>query len=133
MTAKAGRQVSLYIVDGTEMTKIAAVKTKGLTISNEPVDITSDDDAGWKSALADITGTRSVSFSVEGILKTNQVGLLAEGQVQVPLLMDFPTVRSYAGDFNCTSYELGAETAAGVTFSASFESSGPVTFAAALA
>lgn len=133
MTAKAGREASLYLVDGTEHVKIAAVKTKGLTLNNEPVEITSDDDAGWRKSLEDIVGTRSVDFKVEGILKTNQVGLLAEGQVAVPLIMDFPTVRSYSGTFNVTSYELGAETAAGITFSASFQSSGPVAFAAALA
>jgi predicted secreted protein len=131
MTAKAGRQATLSLVDGTEETLIAALKTKSLSINNEVIDITTDDDSGNRQLLEDIIGLRTVDISVEGILKTNQVGLLAEGSVAVELAFNFPTVRKVTGTFMCTSYELGAETAEGITFSASFQSSGACTFGAA--
>ncbi len=132
MTAKVGRAAALSLVVGTELTLIAAVKTKSLSFNKEPVDITTDDDAGWRTLLEDVVGTKSMDFSVEGILKTNQVGAIAEGDTAVELHLNFPTVRSYQATFMCTSYEAGAETAEGITFSASFQSSGPVTFAAAV-
>jgi TP901-1 family phage major tail protein len=130
MTAQVGRAVLLQILVGTEYTTIAALISKSLTLNKEPVDITSDDDAGWRTLLEDIDGTKSVDIACEGILKTNQVGLLCEGASFEDLRFDVPSVRRYDGAFCCTSFEIGAETAEGVTFSASFQSTGPVTFAA---
>jgi predicted secreted protein len=77
MTAQVGRAVLLQILVGTEYTTIAALISKSLTLNKEPVDITSDDDAGWRTLLEDIDGTKSVDIACEGILKTNQVGLPA--------------------------------------------------------
>jgi predicted secreted protein len=132
MTAKIGRAVILSIVDGTEFTVIAALNSKSITFNKEPVDITTDDDAGWRQLLEDVVGTKSLDIAFEGILKTNQVGLLAEADTVVRLHFNIPTIRSYEADFMVTSYEIGAETAEGTTFSASVQSSGVVTFAAAL-
>lgn len=130
MTAKAGRQVLLQILNGTEYETIAALTSKDLTFNKEAIDITSDDDAGWRTLLEDIDGTRSIDISCEGVLKTNQVGLLAEGMADVGLRFDVPGIRRYTGVFRITNYSQKGETADKVTFSAQFQSSGPVSFAA---
>lgn len=128
MTAQVGRDATLSLVDGTEETLIASLTSKEMSVADEPVDITSDDDAGWRKLLADTSGTRSVDISVEGILKTNQVGVLIEGGDDIGLAFNIPTVRKITGTFRVTAYSTGAPTAEGVTFSATFQSSGAVTF-----
>ena len=47
MTASVGRNIILNW--GAQ--PIAGVKEKALTVSGEPIDISSDDDAGWRSLL----------------------------------------------------------------------------------
>lgn len=130
MPAKAGRQVLLQILDGTEYVTFAALTSKEITFNKEPIDITSDDDAGWRTLLEDLDGTRSLDISCEGVLKSNQVGLLAEGMLDVGLRFDIPLIRSYTGTFRVTAFGISGETADKVTFTASFQSSGVVTFAA---
>jgi predicted secreted protein len=131
MTAKVGRDVTLSLIEGTEATLIASLTSKELTVNDEPVDITSDDDDGWRRLLEDVSGTRSVDISCEGVLKNNQVGLLIETGSDINLVFAVPTVRKYTGAFRVTSFTVGAPTAEGTTFTAQFQSSGPVTFAAA--
>lgn len=112
------------------VTTIAGVKTKSMSIANEPVDITSDDDAGFRALLA-AAGTRALDFSVEGTAKdttllTTAIG--ADAGLLTGYSLFFPTVGTVAGDFFLTSFELSGETAAAVTFSASLVSSGAYTF-----
>lgn len=130
MTAKAGRQVLLQLLDGTEYSTIAALLSKEITFNKEPVDITSDDDSGWRTLLADLDGTRSLDISCEGVLKSNQVGLLAEGMTDLGLRFDIPGIRRYTGTFRITAFAIKGETADKVTFTATFQSSGVVAFAA---
>lgn len=130
MASKIGRAVILSLVEGTELTTLAALKTKSFTWNDEPVDITSDDDAGWRKLLDDVSGTRSVDISAEGILKSTQLSAIAEAGLDVELEFNVPTVRKWTGTFRLSSFEISAETAEGTTFSASFSSSGPVTGAA---
>lgn len=130
MTAKAGRQVLLQYLDGTEYVTIAALVSKELTFNKESIDITSDDDSGWRTYLEDFDGTRSLDITCEGVMKSNQVGLLAEGSADVGLRLDVPGIRRYTGTFRVTSFGMSGETADKVTFTASFSSSGAVAFAA---
>lgn len=127
MPAKIGRAVTLSVMIGTELALVAAVKTKSFTWNDEPVDITSDDDAGWRALLADTSGTRSVDISCEGIYKSTQLSALVEAGQDVDLEYDVPGIRRWTGTFRITSFEHGAESAEGTTFSASFSSSGAVT------
>lgn len=128
MTAKAGRQILLSLAAGTELTLIAALTSKDITFNKEAIDITSDDDSGWRTLLAAIDGTRSVDISCEGVLKSNQVGALAEGMADLSLVFDIPGIRTISGTFRITSYVVKGETADKATFTASFQSSGVVSF-----
>lgn len=130
MTSQVGRAVTLSLVDGTEETLIGALTSKEISINDEPVDITSDDDAGWRKLLADTSGTKSAEISCEGVLKSNQVGLLIETGDDVVLAFNVPTIRKYTASWRVTSFKTGAPTAEGVTFSGTFQSSGPLSYAA---
>ena len=128
MSAFAGRDAILTVSTGVPN----GVKTKSVTINNEPIDITSDDDNGFRTMLAD-AGTMSVDMSVEGVVKDNQLVLLAtgDGDLIKACSIDFPGVGTISGDFFIASLELGAPHNDQATFTASLQSSGAFTFSAA--
>jgi TP901-1 family phage major tail protein len=108
------------------------VRTKGYTITNDYVDVTTDDDDGWQTLLAD-PGLRSVEVTAGGI-SSDQV-LLAEMMKSnitgEPLTVQLPTTTgTLAGTFLVSSFEQTGEHDGAVEFTASFMSSGVVTYTA---
>lgn len=131
MPTVAGRKVLLYKLEGTEYVLIGALKTKSATINNEPIDVTTDDDDGYRKLIEDVSGTRSCDIKAEGILK-DRTALMADaiGSTAHTLRLAVPGVVQIDGTFKMASFELGAEMEDGVTFSASFQSSGAFTIGA---
>jgi TP901-1 family phage major tail protein len=129
MAAKSGRFLRIKR-DGVA---VVGAQTDSVTINNEPIDITDKDDGGWRTLMADV-GLRSVSCSVEGILK--DATMISAAQASGSVLIDAGSVEiegftTLSGDFFLQSVELGAEAGEAITFTATLESSGVV--AAALA
>ena len=122
MSAATGR--SLIIKRNS--VKIAAVVTKSIAINNEPIDITNDDDDGFRALLED-SGTRSIDISVEGVHKDD--AMLTAASAVAPMLIDdmdivFPSGLTISGDFRMNNYEDSGESAGRVQFSATFQSTG---------
>ncbi len=112
-------------------TAVAGARTDNVTINNEPIDITDKDDAGWRAMLSDV-GLRSLSADVEGVLKDATILTGASGSTLLTeCTVDISGLASFVGDFFLQSVSLGAEQADAVTFTATLESSGPVTVAVA--
>lgn len=126
MSAATGRKLIIKR-DGT---KIAAVVTKSIAINNEPIDITNDDDDGFRTLLED-SGVRSIDLSVEGV-HTDDAMLTAAGSVSPTLIEDmdivFPSGLTISGDFRMNNYEDSGESAGRVQFTATFQSTGAWTF-----
>lgn len=115
-----------------DSTTLVGVRTKGYTITNDYVDVTTDDDDGWRTLLAD-PGLRSVEATTGGI-SSDQV-LIAEMMKSnitgEPLTIQLPTTTgTLAGTFLCSSFEQTGEHDGAVEFSATFMSSGVVTYTA---
>lgn len=115
-----------------DSTTLVGVRTKGYTITNDYVDVTTDDDDGWRTLLSD-PGLRSVEATVGGI-SSDQV-LLAEimkaNITGEPLSIGLPTTTgTLAGTFLCSSFEQTGEHDGAVEFSATFMSAGVVTYTA---
>lgn len=129
MAAFVGRKATL----SKGATVVAAIRTKTAAINNEPVDITSDDDNGFRTMLAD-PGTKSLDLTVEGVMK--DAALLAVAMSTTDILegfsLLFPTIGTIAGDFVVTSFETGAPYNEAATFSCSLQSSGAFTFTPAV-
>jgi predicted secreted protein len=123
--AFVGRTVVLVVAGA----QIAGARTKSFTIGNEPVDITSDDDSGFRTLLS-VAGTKTLDMSVEGVTKDGSLIALASGSSGLieDVEMTFPGIGVVAGDFFVASVELGAAYNEASTFSASFQSSGSYTF-----
>lgn len=128
MPAFTGRK--LRIKRGS--TNIAGARTDSLTINNEPIDITDKDDAGWRTMLADV-GVRSVDAEVEGVLDDATLIAIAVGSATAILqayTIEIQGLGSFTGNWHLASFAITGEQAGAVTFTASIQSSGTITWTA---
>lgn len=129
MVARSGRALTI----DWDNVELAGLRTKGYTITNDYVDVTTDDEDGWRTLLAS-PSLRSVEVSVSGITKDRV--LLAEIMTAnitgETLEVNLPhgTGSNLSGLFVVSSYEGTAEYDGAVEFSATFMSAGVVTYAA---
>jgi len=126
MAAISGRK--LRIKRGS--TPIAGARTDSLTINNEPIDITDKDDSGWRTYLAD-AGVRSIDCEVQGVTNDSTFLALAVGTGSALLeayTLEVLGIGSFSGDFFLASFALTGEQADAVTFTATIQSSGQITF-----
>lgn len=129
MAAIKGRSLSIKKNNVT----IAKVRTKTVTVNNEPIDITNDDDNGFRTLLAD-PATRSIELSVEGVMDGATFRAIAAGATATDNMLTDITIAwpsgSIAGNFYLASYaETGAHNDA-VTFTMTLQSSGAFTYTA---
>lgn len=112
---------------------LVGVQTKGMTINNEILDTTDDAASGWIEKLA-VVGSKSVSFSIEGLLKNLELvqsGLLGTSSSQIfSITYTWPDGSVMAGDFALVTIDESGSNNELTTFSSSWESSGEVTFTA---
>lgn len=119
-----------------DSTTIADVQSKAFTINAEPVDVTTDDDAGWR-VLLDNPGVRSVEVTVSGIAEDEAVlaDIMAASDltkaISIALPSSLTTPGTLAGTWFVSSFEYtGGEPSGAVEFSATFQSTGAVTYTA---
>lgn len=128
MPALVGRKVT-FTPTSSGGTPVTGMRTKTITINNEAIDITSDDDSGWRTLLGDDPALRSIDMSVEGITKDAQLIELAttggSGLIS-SYELTFAGLGTFTGDFHIGSLELGAAYNEAVTFSCTISSSGPI-------
>ncbi len=132
MAALVGRNVT-FTPTGSGV-PVTGMRTKTISINNEPIDITSDDDNGWQTFLDNDPAQRGIEMSVEGITKDAALinlavsggsALISEYELEIQGLGTF------TGDFHIGSLELRAPYNEAVTFSCTIRSSGEPTWVAA--
>ncbi len=112
-------------VDGTD---VATARTKGFTINNTVVNVSSDVDSGLQRLL-DVPGEKSIEVSVEGLVDptdTTLFDLANSGTDIVGSVVFTSSTETITGDFAITSYNEGMPYNDAVTFSASFSSDGAI-------
>lgn len=129
MTAFVGRLLTITRSgSGPGPSAITGKMTKNLTLNNGEIDITSDDDGGFRTLL-ETPAVRSVDVSIEGVLKGDELlNLVADGPVQGTYVIDFGSIGVLSGTFQFGEIEIGAEHAGYVTFSTVMKSSGPFSY-----
>lgn len=124
-----GRKIRVYRGNVATGTVFVGVTSKTITINNEAVDITDDDDNGWRSMLAD-PAVRSIDISAEGVLKAD--GIIVDAINASSLLEEYTLeiegVGSVAGDFYVNGLEITAATNDAARYSTTFQSSGPAVY-----
>ena len=129
MAAAKGRE--LLVKRGS--TVIAGIRTKGVAFNGEPIDITNDDDSGYRTMLND-AGTYSIDLSIEGITKDNDlrgVVMAASSLMLNDIEIEYPNGDTITGNFFLTSLEESGTYNDAVTFSGSLQSSGTWVYTAA--
>lgn len=117
---------------------LAGVRTRGLTVSNEYVDVTSDDDNGWRTLLAN-PGVRSIEVTIGGIV-TDEVILadimaanVAAATLQADLPSSLAVPGNLSGSYLISNLETTADHDGEVAFSVTFMSTGAITYTASAA
>jgi predicted secreted protein len=110
---------------------IAAVISKSAPHSRELVNVTSDDDDGWRRLLPE-PGGRSLNLSVEGVVSAANLAFFLEqwlGNVMTGITLEYPDGQEASAEdgFGLASFEVSGQQDAHVAFTAEFQSSGPVT------
>lgn len=115
------------------LTTVAAIRTRSITLGNEPVDITSDDDSGFRTMLAE-PGNKTLDMTIEGVFKdaTMLTIAMSTSDILEGFTLLFPTIGTFGGDFVITSFESAAAYNEAGTFSCSLQSSGTFTFTPAV-
>jgi len=128
-----GREITL----DWDATTLVGVKSKTVSMTNDMVDVTTDDDSGWRTLLAD-PGLKSLEITASGV--TSDEVLIAEYFSATPgqaLVTNLPSNLATPGDLDGTFYlsglELSGEHDGAYEFSATFMSSGAITYTASTA
>jgi predicted secreted protein len=110
-------------------TAIAGALTDSITINREPIDITDKDDVGVRAYLSEL-GSFSMSMSCEGRLDGDVLAALARDSATAlhTFTFDIDGIGAYSGSWCVTSFEVSGADPDGATFTASFESSGAITW-----
>ena len=122
MAAEYGRKVTL-LWNGAV---IPGVREKGLTISGEAVNVTSDEDDGVQRLLAeDAEAAHAISLS--GVTKSYLLRQAkASGVVQGDVVMTYPDGYEISGTFNLGEYSEGLPYNDAITFECALLSTGDV-------
>lgn len=133
MAANVGR--NLLVKKGG--TVIAGIRSKSISINGSPIDITTDDDLGYRTLLEE-AGEKSIDISFDGIVKdatlrdivlggtTSQY--LTDITVEYPIRSGETTADTIAGDFFLTNVDETGTYNDSITFSAALQSSGQWTY-----
>lgn len=118
-------------------TPVAGIRTKSISISGSPIDITTDDDGGVRK-LMDLPGQVDVSIQCSGVVLSEALrneALNASTSRIKPTDFIFggfegspANTHGFSGAFFLASYSESGEHNGVVTFDATFESTGAVTY-----
>jgi predicted secreted protein len=132
MTAQVGRDATLGWGDESPQLGIAGIKEKSLTLNAEPIDISSDDDAGWRALLA-TPGQKTVELKVSGVTKDRQ--LIADwfaGNLTQTATLTYDDGAKVSGQFFLSEYSDKGNFKDAVAFDASLMSTGVITYTPAV-
>mgnify|MGYP000128897932 FL=1 len=127
MTASIGRS---YLIKKAD-TALAGVRTKSLSINHEPVDVTTDDENGFRTLLAEV-GESSFELTVDGVTKDSTLfdaATASASKLLTDVTIEHPN-GTISGDVYLASYEETGAYNDAITFSATLQSSGEWTVAA---
>jgi TP901-1 family phage major tail protein len=133
MAATVGRAVTFLWGDDSPQEEIPGVREKGIELSGEAIDITSDDSDGWRELLS-VPAQNEVNISISGVTKntTLEADWFAGTRTQAATIeYRTPTgtlIASITGTFYLATYTNTGNYNDAVTFEAELQSTGVVSF-----
>jgi predicted secreted protein len=129
MAAQKGRAFTIK----KNGTIIAGLQAKTAAVNNNPVDVTTDDENGFRTLMAD-PGVKSIDISFDGVTKDTVLRALVmanASQLFEDITLEYPNGDTVAGDFFLANLEESGDTGDALKFSGSLQSSGPWVYTAA--
>lgn len=110
---------------------ILGVREKGVAINGEPVNVTSDEDDGWRKLLSE-PGEKMLDLSISGVTKSNvlKTDWFANNRIRA-VVLTYPNGDVIAGDFFLANFTDTGPYNDATTFEAELQSTGEFTFTAA--
>lgn len=119
-------------------TRLLGVNAKSISAAKEPIDITTDEDNGYRLFL-DIAGTKTLDISFSGVTKdpilrsqilTEQTQLLTDIEIKFPIAgAQATTGDTITGDFYFNGHtENGGDSGGAIEFDGTLQSSGVWTY-----
>jgi TP901-1 family phage major tail protein len=131
MAKYSGRGLYVSLALAGASARVGGVTSKTITFGAEPIDVTSDDDSGWRTMLSE-AGTQSIETEIEGVAEGDDLDDFSQkmlsSNVQAAGTITFPNGATLDGTFNLTNYEVTGEVDGAVEFSCSIASSGEPTY-----
>lgn len=133
MVAILGRTITVYWGDESPQPAVAGIREKGMTPTGEPVDQTNDDSDGWRT-LIDAAQVNSVDFTASGVLLDDTLradwfaGASATGRRMQAATFEYPDGATITGTFYLAAYAETGNHDGEVTFEATWQNSGAVTY-----
>lgn len=107
---------------------VLGVRAKGLRCNGTAVDVTSDDDNGWRELL-DEAGQNEVNITIGGVTKDDRLAQAwASGARTAEAVITMPNGRSVSGIFYLQSYNEDMPYQDAITFEAELLSTSEVEF-----
>lgn len=128
MSAAVGRAITLTWGSDSPPEAIAGVKEKSMTFNNEPIDISSDDDAGWR-ALLSTPGQKQVELKVSGVTKDRK--LLADwfaNALTQAVILTYEDGATITGSFFLSEYSDKGNFKDATAFDATLMSTGAIVY-----
>ena len=133
MTSRAGKDFTIQVDDGTgTYAELAGLRTTSFSINNEAIDVTSHGSNEWMELL-DGAGIKKVSLSGAGVADTEASLIQVRDACLSGALLTLRVIEAgtmpatFQASFKVTTFDLSGGYNDAEQFSASFESSGPVT------
>lgn len=124
MDGHLGREV-IFEWGGDE---IPGVREKSIAINGEPVDVTADDNDGWRKLLT-VAAENQVDITLSGVTKNAalKVDWFAGARTKA-VTLEYPNGDVIAGEFYLANYSDTGPYNGAMTFEATLQSSGVVTY-----
>lgn len=106
----------------------AGVRERSIALNGEPIDVSSDDDDGWRQILSE-AGENTVELSVSGVTTNNNLTTdwFAETRTKA-VTITYPDGGVIAGSFFLASLQDTGPYKEATTFEATFQSTGEITY-----
>lgn len=130
MAGEAGRQLVL-LWNGVQL---KGVREKGVTFNGEAINVTSDEDGGWRTLL-NVSAEDSVDISVSGVIKDDVLRAArfgAPSDRMKPVTLTYLDGSVIAGEFFLATYAETGPYNDALTFTATLQSNGIVTYTPAV-
>lgn len=130
---KRGRLFLIKAGDGEQaetFTTIAGLRTKGLSINGESVDVTDSDSEDQMRELLEGGGVKSMTVTGAGVFEDEESQTILEQRVLTGSIDNYQVVfdggRTYEGPFQCTTVDYAGEYNAEHTYNVTLESAGKI-------